>query len=99
MSAYEVMPKVIAFDLFGTVAKMAAVPPEETRQYLGCCTARPWQPQNLPESWRRIPAFCVTKATKHDVHKRLDVKHAQADEDQEFQDAVVHYATTGQGGF
>jgi HAD superfamily hydrolase (TIGR01493 family) len=50
-------PKVIAFDLFGTVFDLKDVPREEIRAYLKCCVSRPWRAQSLPKSWESLPVF------------------------------------------
>jgi 2-haloacid dehalogenase len=50
-------PKVIAFDLFGTVFDMANVPREEIRAYLDHVTKPAWSLLELPESWGKLPPF------------------------------------------
>jgi 2-haloacid dehalogenase len=50
-------PKVIAFDLFGTVFDLAEVPREEVRAYIDHISRPEWAPLTLPESWERLRPF------------------------------------------
>jgi 2-haloacid dehalogenase len=50
-------PKVIAFDLFGTVFDVSNVPKDEVREYVRQVKAEEWAPLNLPLSWLELPAF------------------------------------------
>jgi len=58
-------PKVIAFDLFGTVFDASGVDPEERRAYIRHVRKHPhdsgnsrvcWEPLILPKSWQTMPA-------------------------------------------
>ena len=53
--------KVIAFDMLGTAIDPSGVDRDEIRAYLACCTDRPWLRQQLPESWKQLPAFEDTR--------------------------------------
>lgn len=48
-------PKVIAFDLFGTVFDLAGVPREEIRAYIDHIEKPEWSPLTLPASWEQLP--------------------------------------------
>jgi 2-haloacid dehalogenase len=50
-------PKVIAFDLFGTVFDVSNVPKEQVRNYVAQVQAEEWAPLKLPPSWFDLPAF------------------------------------------
>ncbi len=50
-------PKVIAFDLFGTVFDVSNVPKDEVREYVRQIKQEEWEPLSLPQSWFDIPAF------------------------------------------
>jgi len=50
-------PKLIMFDIFGTVFRLAGiVPPEEVRAYGEHIRQPEWSPLTLPESWKSLPA-------------------------------------------
>lgn len=49
-------PKVIAFDVFGTVFDLSSVSRDEVRDYVKQLRQEPWAPLNLPEHWTRLPA-------------------------------------------
>lgn len=51
------MPKVIAFDLFGTVFDLSGVDRDEVRAYVEHVRKPKWSPLELPESWKELPAF------------------------------------------
>ena len=50
-------PKVIAFDLFGTVFDVSNVPKDEVREYVRQVKAEEWAPLELPHSWDHLPVF------------------------------------------
>jgi 2-haloacid dehalogenase len=47
-------PKVIAFDLFGTVFDLSAVPRDEVKAYVDHIRKPEWSPLTLPDSWLRL---------------------------------------------
>ncbi len=55
------MIKVIACDLFGTLADPSGVPLEEKQAYVKRFTAKVYETMKLPVSWRHIPTFPDTK--------------------------------------
>lgn len=48
--------KAIAFDVFGTVFDLSAVPRDEVRAYVKHVHQESWQPLKLPASWATLPA-------------------------------------------
>jgi 2-haloalkanoic acid dehalogenase type II len=50
-------PKLIAFDLFGTVFDLSGVDRSEVRAYLDHIRKTEWSPLELPRSWESLPAF------------------------------------------
>lgn len=49
------IPKLIMFDLFGTVFSLDGVPREEIRAYGRHIRKPEWSPLTLPESWKTLP--------------------------------------------
>lgn len=49
-------PKLIMFDIFGTVFSFAGVPSEEIRAYGNHIRQPEWSPLTLPESWKSLLA-------------------------------------------
>jgi HAD superfamily hydrolase (TIGR01493 family) len=54
-------PKVIAFDLFGTVLDLSTVERQEVRDYIAQVRRPEWAPLSLPQSWEAMPAFSDSK--------------------------------------
>jgi 2-haloacid dehalogenase len=50
------MTKVLAFDCFGTVFDVSAVPTDEVREYGRQVRRDEWAPLELPRSWDRLKA-------------------------------------------
>jgi len=51
------LPKVIAFDLFGTLFDMSSTTQGEREFYTDQTKVLPWIPLTLPETWRTLPVF------------------------------------------
>ncbi len=49
-------PKVIAFDVFGTVFDLSDVDRSEVRAYVEHIKQPTWEPLNLPKHWETLPA-------------------------------------------
>ena len=50
-------PKLIMFDLFGTVFSLDGVPREEIKAYADHICKPEWSPLKLPESWKSLPVI------------------------------------------
>ncbi len=50
------MPKVIAFDTFGTVFDLSTVPHQEIKNYADHIHQSEWTPLRLPDSWEHLKA-------------------------------------------
>jgi FMN phosphatase YigB (HAD superfamily) len=50
-------PKVIAFDLFGTVFDVSNVPKDDVREYVRQVKAEEWAPLRVPESFESLDDF------------------------------------------
>lgn len=48
---------IFAFDLFGTIFDMGAVPRDEIKSYLEQIKREPWKPLKLSDAWESLPAF------------------------------------------
>lgn len=54
-------PKVIAFDVFGTVFDLSGVDRSEVRAYVEHIKRPAWAPLELPEHWERLPAHADSR--------------------------------------
>jgi HAD superfamily hydrolase (TIGR01493 family) len=50
-------PKVIAFDLFGTVFDVSNIPKEDVRDYVRQVQREDWAPLAIPDSFNNLDAF------------------------------------------
>lgn len=50
------IPKLIMFDIFGTIFSLADRPREEIKAYVDHIRQPEWKPLNLPMSWDTLPA-------------------------------------------
>lgn len=57
-------PKVIAFDVFGTVFDLSGVNRSEVREYVDHIKQTDWAPLELPERWERLPAHDDAQAIR-----------------------------------
>jgi 2-haloalkanoic acid dehalogenase type II len=66
-------PKVIAFDLFGTVFDLSGVDRAEIRAYIEHIKKPEWSPLVLPESWKDLPDFPDTWEGLNRLNDRYSV--------------------------
>jgi 2-haloacid dehalogenase len=50
-------PRVVAFDVFGTVFDLSSIDRQEVRDYVQHIRQEPWRPLQLPAHWERLPAY------------------------------------------
>lgn len=67
------MLKVIAFDVFGTLTDMSAVPRSELRAYGEHISEPYWSPLHLPESWQTLPLWPDVKPGLNKLRKHFQV--------------------------
>lgn len=66
-------PKVIAFDVFGTVFDLSSVDRAEVRAYVDHIRQPDWAPLNLPEHWERLPSHPDARMAIGQLRESLQV--------------------------
>jgi len=66
-------PRLIMFDIFGTVFSLAGVPREEIRAYGEHIRKPEWSPLTLSESWKSLPAHEGAKEGIDELRKHAMV--------------------------
>jgi FMN phosphatase YigB (HAD superfamily) len=66
-------PKLIMFDIFGTVFSLADIPREEIKAYVDHIRQPKWSPLVLPEAWNSLPAHDGAKEGIDELRKHAMV--------------------------
>lgn len=61
MEQISYQPKVIAFDVFGTVVDFSGIDRNEIKSYITQIKEPVWKPLELPKSWEHLPAHADAK--------------------------------------